>query len=87
MEGDDEQTRFYTGLPSFEIFITLVKLIYSHKCSLQVLQNVHHLIKISYCLVLMKLRLAIPNLAYHFRIHVTAVSKVFHLWIDTLAES
>ena len=35
----------------------------------------------------MKLRLAVPNqdLGYRFRIHATKVSKVFHLWINTLA--
>ena len=36
--------------------------------------------------VLMKLKLAIQNqdLAYRFGIHVTKVSKVFHLWIDVM---
>ena len=38
-------------------------------------------------LVLMKLRLVIPNqdIAYRFKIHVTKVSKVFHTWIDILS--
>jgi len=37
-------------------------------------------------MVLMKLRQAMTNqdLGYRFRIHLTRVSKIFHLWIDSM---
>ena len=40
-----------------------------------------------FLLVLMKLKLAVPNqdLAYRFGIHVTKVSKIFHQWIDIMS--
>ena len=85
MLGDDNQIRFYTGLPSYAIFETLLKLFSgviptaSTGCGLGCSDQL--------LLVLMKLRLAVPNqdLGYRFRIHATKVSKVFHLWIDTMA--
>ena len=85
MEGDDDQTRFYTGLPSYETFALLSKLFStvvstgSTGCGLTCSDQL--------LLVLMKLRLAIPNqdLGYRFKIHVTKVSKVFHVWIDIMS--
>lgn len=85
MLGDDNQIRFYTGLPSYAIFETLSKLFSgviptaSTGCGLSCSDQL--------LLVLMKLRLAVPyqDLGYRFRIHVTKVSKVFHLWIDAMA--
>ena len=68
MVGDDNQIRFYTGLPSYAIFETLLKLFSrviptaSTGCGLGCSDQL--------LLVLMKLRLAVPNqdLGYCFRI-------------------
>ena len=85
VQGDNDQTRFYTGLPSFAVFASLSDL-FSGLISPGItgcgLSNSDQLL-----LVLMKLRLAIPNqdLAYWFRVHVTKVSKIFHTWIDIMA--
>ena len=41
-----------------------------------------------FLLVLMKLRLAVPNqdLAYRFGINTSRVSQLFHKWIDVMAQ-
>ncbi|XP_065892096.1 uncharacterized protein [Dysidea avara] len=84
MKDDDEQTYFYSGLPSYSAFTTLLALLstvlppYEHR-------GISHSDQL--LMVLMKLRRATTNqdLAYRFRIDVTRVSKIFHLWIDTMA--
>ena len=84
MKDDDEQTYFYSGLPSYSAFTTLLALLstvlppYEHR-------GISHSDQL--LMVLMKLRRATTNqdLAYRFRIDVTRVSKIFHQWIDTMA--
>ena len=84
MSTDNDQTHFYTGLPSYAVFISLLSLLStlvptkSIGCGLEASEQ--------FLLVLMKLKLAVQNqdLAYRFGIHLTKVSKVFHLWIDVM---
>ena len=84
MNADDDQTRFYTGLPSYAVFVSLLSLLStlvptkSTGCGLEASEQ--------FLLVLMKLKLAVQNqdLAYRFGIHISKVSKVFHLWIDVM---
>jgi len=85
MQGDNTQTRFYTGLPSFAVFNKLSHLFTELVCPGLTGCGLSHSDQL--LLVLMKLRLSIPNqdLAYRFRIDVTKVSKVFHVWIDIMA--
>ena len=84
LEGDDEQTRFYTGLPSYKIFDFLLEKLkpisltydqYGLFAGDQLL------------LVMMKLRLATvhKDLAYRFGIHVSQVTKNFYHWIDVMS--
>lgn len=84
MSSDDDQTRFYTGLPSYAVFVSFLSLLSglvptkSIGCGLEASEQ--------FLLVLIKLKLAVQNqdLAYRFGIHITKVSKVFHLWIDVM---
>ena len=84
MKNDDKRTHFYTGLPSYSAFTTLLTLLstvippYDQRGISQGDQLL---------MVLMKLRRAVTNqdLGYRFKIDVTRVSKIFHLWIDTMA--
>ncbi|XP_065914072.1 uncharacterized protein [Dysidea avara] len=84
MKDDDEQIHFYTGLPSYVAFTTLLGLLSSvmppyEQCGINPSDQL--------LMVLMKLRPAMTNqdLGYRFNIDMTRVSKNFHLWIDTMA--
>ena len=58
MEGDDEQTHFYTGLPSYATFSSLLDLFLSVMSK----RTSHGLSpQDQFLLVLMKLRLAVPG--------------------------
>ena len=82
MKGDNDQTHFYTGLPSYAVFNSLLSLLsqmisaQSTGCCLSAGDQL--------LLLLIKLRLALPHqdLAYRFGIHVTKVTKVFHCLLD-----
>jgi len=84
MKDDDEQIHFYTGLPSYIAFTTLLSLL----SSVIPLSEQHGGISLSdqLLMVLIKLRQAMTNqdLGYRFHVHLTRVSKIFHLWIDTM---
>ena len=80
MEGDDKQTQFYTGLPSYAMFISLLNLLVS-VMSKFANHGLHS--RDQFLLVLMKLRLALANdLAYRFR---KRVSQLFHEWVDVMS--
>ena len=84
LEGDNEQTRFYTGLPSYKIFEFLLE-------KLKPISPTYDRHGLSagdqLLLVMMKLRLATmhKDLAYRFGIHVSRVTKIFHHWIDVMS--
>ena len=84
LERDDEQTRFYTGLPSYKIFDFLLQ-------KLKSISPTYDRYGLSagdqLVLVMMKLRLATPHkdLAYRFGVHVSRVTKIFHYWIDIMS--
>jgi len=75
MEGDDKQTHFYTGFPSYTLFINLLNLLLS-VMSKDLSHGLH--LKDQFLLVLLKLRLALTNedLAYRFGIIHNSVSVV-----------
>ena len=85
LEGDDCQTHFYTGLPLYAVFMSLLtslSAVVPTRSSGFGLQAGDKLL-----LVLMKLKLAVPHedVAYRFGIDIAKVSKVFHLWIDFMS--
>ena len=85
LKGDDEQTRFYTGLSSYALFSSLSDLL----ASVCKKQNINQGLSVDdqFLLVLMKLRTGFPNkeLAYRFEISPGRVSQIFHEWIDMMA--
>ena len=84
MEGDDEQTHFYTELPSYAVFSSLLDLLLSVMSK----RTSHGLSpQDQFLLVLMKLRLAVPgkDLGYRFGVSPTRVSQIFHEWINTMS--
>ncbi len=85
LKGDDKKVTFYTGLPSYTAFQGVFKLfepLLSKDESKSRLLLVDELL-----LVIMKLRLAVPNddLGYRFNVTPTAVSTIFHKWIEVMS--
>jgi len=85
LQNDDKQVHFYTGLPSYSVFVGLLDLLVGVMS-----KHLSHGLSISnqFLLVLMKLRLAVPNqdLAYRFDVSPSRVSQLFHEWIDVMAQ-
>ena len=73
MEGDDEQTHFYTGLPSYAVFSSLLDLLLS-VMSKRITHGLSP--QDQFLLVLMKLRLTVPgkDLGHRFGVSPTRVS-------------
>ena len=84
MEGDDKQTQFYTRLPSYAVFTSLLNLLLS-VMSKDANHGLHP--RDQFLLVLMKLRLALANddLAYRFGITRNRVSQLFHEWVNVMS--
>ena len=84
LQDDDKQVHFYTGLPSYSVFVALLHLLVGVMS-----KHLSHGLSINdqFLLVLMKLRLAVPNqdLGYRFGISTSRVSQLFHEWIDVMA--
>ncbi|XP_022808193.1 uncharacterized protein LOC111345186 [Stylophora pistillata] len=78
----DEKVRFYTGLPSTEILMT----VFDHVAASITRRN-QTLSKFQeFVMVLMKLRLNIPfqELAYRFQVSLSTVSRIFCSWLTTM---
>lgn len=86
MEGNDHMTKFYTGLPSWDVFELVYSILIPHvpkKWSVNSkLQPRDELL-----LVLMRLRLnsLIEDLAYRFGIAKSTVTTICNLWIDVMS--
>ena len=86
IEGNDTKTRFYTRLPTWEVFLhvfsTLVIHISRKRASRTRMTQQDKLL-----LVLMRLRLnlLIEDLAYRFDVAKSTVSHIFSTWIDIMA--
>ena len=78
----DEKVRFYTGLPSTEIMLT----VFDH-ISASITRRNQTLSKFQeFVMVLMKLRLNIPfqELAYRFQVSLPTVSRIFSSWLTVM---
>ena len=75
LQNDDNQVHFYTGLPSYSVFVGLLNLLVGVMS-----KNLSHGLSAcdQFLKVLMKLRLAVPsqNLAYSFSISTGRVSQL-----------
>ena len=80
INGDDKKTCFYTGLPTYKVFIGLYDLLKS-------LPSVQKSSVDDFFLVLIKPRLALPNedLGYRFSLDPSHVSRIFHKWLYVLS--
>lgn len=80
--GDDDKVKFYTGLPSFEVLQKVFSFVEAHVdrrravlCKFQ-----------EFCMVLVKLRLAVPHLdlAYRLKISSSSVSRILVTWLTVM---
>ena len=78
----DDKVRFYTGLPSYQVFVATFNHVAPHMSrhtqGLDPFQE--------FVLVLIKLRLNVPfkDLAYRFLVSVPTVSRIFFSWMNTM---
>jgi hypothetical protein len=84
IEGDDERTCFYTGLPSHSLFVGSFK-----ELEPLVPSKITPSISLvdEFFLTLVKLRLGVPvnDLAYRMNINRSHISQMFHQWIDVMS--
>ncbi|XP_070547278.1 uncharacterized protein [Ptychodera flava] len=82
-QSDDDKTKFYSGLPSFVILMSVFELCtpYINSALRNVLTPFQELI-----LVLMRLRLhlQLQDIAYRFCISRATASRIFNKWLDIL---
>lgn len=80
--NNDKLTLFYTGIPSYKMFDSLVKLILPHT-KVFICSSPHNQL----LMVLMKLRLGLTfqDLAQRFQISLSSVSGIFHEWLNILS--
>ena len=81
-KDSDDKTRFYTGLPDFHLLTKTFKFVSPYVTkrtkTLSLFQK--------FVMVLIKLRLNVPNLdlAYRFEVSLSTVSRVFKAWMEVL---
>ena len=80
--GNDDKVKFYTGLPSFEILQKVFSFVEAHVDRRRTV-----LFKFQeFCMVLVKLRLAVPHLvlAYRLKISSSSVSRILVSWLTVM---
>ncbi len=82
LNNDNKQTLFYTGISTYEMFDSLVKILSPHVKVFRCL-SVHDQLLI----VLMKFKLAVPfqDLSYCFHVSLPQISNIFHEWLDVMS--
>jgi len=81
IKENNKATCFYTGLPTFALFLTLFNLLKAHVSATQGLTRIDEFFS-----VLVKLRLNLVNvdLAYRMGCSEATMSRVFHKWLDIM---
>ena len=81
IRDDDAKTCFYTGLPTFTLFITLFGLLKNYAHALPESKGMDE-----FFAVLVKLRLNTPmkDLAYHLHCSEPHFSGIFHKWLHIM---
>ena len=83
-KDSDDKTRFYTGLPDFHLLTRTFEFVSPYVTrrtkTLSFFQE--------FVMVLIKLRLNVPNLdlVYRFEVSLSTVSRVFKAWMEVLDE-
>ena len=85
IEGNDKATRFYTGLPTWVVFLHLYMFLSPF---MYTVNHSHHFVNVEneLLLVLMKLRLnlKVEDLAYRFGIAQSTVCRICQRWLDVM---
>ena len=85
VEGNDEATKFYTGLPSWKVFQHLVAFLTVCCPKLKLSQaKLSPADGILLTLMRLRLNLRIEDLSYRFGIAVSSTGDIFHKWIDRM---
>ena len=81
-KDSDDKTRFYTGLPDFHLLTKTFEFVSPYVTRRTKTLSLFH----EFVMVLIKLRLNIPNLdlAYRFEVSLSTVSRVFKAWMEVL---
>ena len=96
IRGNDESTKFYTGLPSYGVFTALLEYMQPY---IHIVERAHQTASKSegqnrcltyeeeFLAVLMRLRLGLPleDIANRFEVHSSTISRIFATWIRLLA--
>jgi len=86
IKNDDNQTHFYTGLPSYNVFTLILThlspLVSIEKSTGSGLTLADELLLV--CLIKISRASTNQQIGYLFEIHETKVTKVFHKWIDVM---
>ena len=86
IRNDDNMTKYYTGLDSWDLFEIIFHLVRPGIEHCSVLNKKSLPLQEQFLLVLMRLRLNLgeQDLAYRFRISLSSVSKYIGKWIDVM---
>lgn len=84
IKDNDKTTNFYTGLPSWDMFLKVFSLL-----AVCVPKKGHHSLlslKDELLIVLMRLRLnsMLEDLGYRFHVSKSTISRIFQAWIDVM---
>ena len=81
IEGNDEKTRFYTGLPAWAVFLHLFLFLAVPSTTVTKLVPENELFLV---LVRLRLGLLVEDLATRFCVTKSFVSRVFQKWLDVM---
>ena len=80
IEGNDDRTKFYTGLPSWAVFLHLFLFLAAPASSCKLSLEDEFFI----ALLRLKLGLLLEDIALRFDVSLSVVSRVFQKWLDLM---